>query len=149
MNAPISEVPPHAPKKRDFAKAPLRSLSVLCTLQAFATLSSFFVHTPDPELGLSRFWDWTIEGIVTVLSLLLTYFLWRGSRWARGIWLWTSVLSSPFYFFFWDEIFKGSQTEQFSLYLELVLGLLLLIYLNLPAVKAHFAQRKMQGEALQ
>ncbi len=139
MNAPISEVPPHVPKKRDFAKTPPPLLSTFCATDAIIVILLMVLHTPIPET--SRFWDWSIHGVITILALTLTYYLWCGYGLARGIWLWLTVLTMPFYFLT-DPTYQPSRIEQTLSYLNGAVNLFSLIYLNLPNVKAHFARRK-------
>ena len=139
MNAPLSEVPPHQPKKRDFAKAPFPSLSVICALQVVTTFCHPVFNTP--IVGISQFWHWTYQGVVVLLNLLLISCLWRGYGLARAIVLWLSffALSTPFYP---NPTVHLSSAQQIVRDFDFALSLFLLVYLNLPAVKAHFARRK-------
>jgi len=139
MNAPLPEVPPYAPKKRDFAKVPLPSLSVLCVVQALINVLYLVFHTPLPDLP--PFWSWILYGVFTALSLLLLGYLYRGYSLARRIYLGIIVLTLWVYFFP-DETLPTSPAERIVSHFDLANSLFLLVYLNLPNVKAHFAGRK-------
>ncbi len=139
MKAPLPEVPPHVPKKRDFAKKPPLCLSVICGAQAIVFVLYIFLHTPAPEI--SRFWDQIVRVVGPALSLILVYYLWRGYSLARGIILWLTIASFSL-LFFPSETTPLSHSEQILSHFDAILGVFLLIYLNLQNVKAHFAQRK-------
>ncbi|HEX9996870.1 MAG TPA: hypothetical protein VGB45_06995 [Abditibacterium sp.] len=142
MNAPLPNVPPAPAKKRDFDKAPFRGLSAVCALQVASLLLYLVIHTPDAEL--SRFWDWAIEGFGAGVGILLTFYLWRGYGWARAVLLWLIVVSLPIYVFpdLLGEAPPKSRAETILNGFDFVFSLFLLVYLNLPVVKAHFARRE-------
>ncbi len=138
MKAPLPEVPPQAPKKRDFAKAAPLSLTIICALKVGVTFLYLIPGSSAPDW--TPFWYWTVSAVFTVFSLLLIYGLWRGYGLARGFWLWITVLFVPFYLFP-DESIRYTLAEQILNWFDLALGFFSLFYLNLPNVKAHFAQR--------
>jgi thiol:disulfide interchange protein len=84
-----------------------------------------------------------------VLFSLPTYFLWRGFSWARVLTLWFIVLSligRYFYFYRGMEIVDLWDSAHLVEVFSLVFDIFLLVWLNLPVVKAHFkAPKKLKS----
>ena len=85
------------------------------------------------------------------MGLLLLFYLWRGYGWARAVLLWLIVVSVPFYLFpdWLGELAPDSRAETILNGFDFVFSVFLLVYLNLPAVKAHFARRKIGAETVE
>lgn len=139
MKPPLPEVPPLAPPQE--RKPALPGLTLLFWWNIASLILSFLFYPRDPEISALEKAIW--GGVATVLAVSLAFFVWRGANWARLITLYLSAIFSPLYFLP-DSVMGdlASQAPPLLDWFDIALLVFTFVYLNLPAVKAHFKAPK-------
>lgn len=139
MSAPISEIPPPAPRRA--AKKSPRSLSlvviiglVLGALDILLTLAFPVRYLPE----ISPFWEQTLFfGVLLLFYFLPLLLLWRGANWAR----WLVIALSAVGFassFMLDDSVKLPLIREIMNWLYVPYYLALFLFLLTPAMRRHF-----------
>ncbi|MBW3635305.1 MAG: hypothetical protein KY445_02410 [Armatimonadetes bacterium] len=139
MKAPLPEVPPLAPPQA--AKPAPPGLTFLFGWQIASLVLSLLFYPSDPEW--SRLDELIWDGVEVALTLPLAFFLWRGANWARLVNLYLTALFSPLYLVPASVLGDfASKAPPLLQGFDAALCVFSLVYLNLPAVKAHFRAPK-------